>query len=62
MGQIMSKAVAQQKTALVFGGSRGIGAAAARRLAREGFSVALTYVSQPDRAREVAGEIEANGG
>jgi 3-oxoacyl-[acyl-carrier protein] reductase len=34
--------------ALVFGGSRGIGAAAAKRLAEDGFRVALTYVARPD--------------
>jgi len=50
------------RTALVFGGSRGIGAAAARRLAADGFSVALTYVSQPDKANDVVAEIEAAGG
>ena len=38
------------KVAMVFGGSRGIGAAAARRLAREGADVGLTYVSAPDKA------------
>lgn len=50
------------KVAFVTGGSRGIGAAIAKRLAREGAKVALTYVSAPDRARDVVGEIEAAGG
>ena len=48
--------------ALVFGGSRGIGAAVAQRLAREGHAVALTYVSRPDKAAEVVAAIEAEGG
>jgi len=48
--------------AIVFGGSRGIGAAIARRLAREGHAVALTYVSRPDRAAEVVEKIRAEGG
>jgi 3-oxoacyl-[acyl-carrier protein] reductase len=37
------------KVAIVFGGSRGIGGAIASRLAQDGFDVALTYVSRPDR-------------
>ncbi len=52
----------RQRTALVFGGSRGIGAAAALRLAKDGFAVALTYVSRPDKAAAVVAEIEALGG
>jgi len=48
--------------ALVFGGSRGIGAAISRRLAREGHPVALTYVSRPDKADEVVAAIHAEGG
>lgn len=53
---------APHKVALVFGGSRGIGAATARRLAREGHAVALTYVSRPDKAADVVAAIEADGG
>jgi 3-oxoacyl-[acyl-carrier protein] reductase len=49
------------KAALVFGGSRGIGAAAARRLAQEGADVALTYVSAPQRAAETVAAIEGVG-
>ena len=50
------------KVAIVFGGSRGIGAAAARRLAREGANVALTYVSAPDKAVDTVRAIEEEGG
>jgi len=50
------------RTALVFGGSRGIGAAIARRLAREGYRVALTYASRADKAAEVVAAIQAHGG
>ncbi|MEU2439581.1 SDR family oxidoreductase [Streptomyces rubradiris] len=47
--------------ALVTGGSRGIGAATARRLAREGADVALTYVRDKDAADAVVRDIEALG-
>jgi 3-oxoacyl-[acyl-carrier protein] reductase len=49
------------KTALVTGGSRGIGAAIVKRLASEGAHVALTYSSSPDRAEEVAKAARALG-
>ena len=50
------------KVALVTGGSRGIGAAIARRLAAAGAAVALTYVSAADKAQAVAKQIDADGG
>lgn len=50
------------KVAFVQGGSRGIGAAIAKRLARDGAAVALTYASSADKAQEVVQEIEAAGG
>ncbi|WP_030323880.1 SDR family NAD(P)-dependent oxidoreductase [Streptomyces flavochromogenes] len=46
---------------LVTGGSRGIGAATAVRLAREGADVAFTYVQDEVRAKKVAARIEATG-
>ncbi|MFE5814445.1 3-oxoacyl-ACP reductase family protein [Streptomyces sp. NPDC056479] len=49
------------KVALVTGGSRGIGAATAVRLAREGADVAVTYVNGKDAADEVVRAIEALG-
>ncbi len=50
------------KTALVTGGSRGIGKGIAFALAKQGFQVFLTYVSKPEEAENVAKEICAAGG
>ena len=50
------------KVALVTGGSRGIGAAIAKRLARDGAAVAITYAHAQQKADEVVHAIEAAGG
>ncbi|MFH8294324.1 3-oxoacyl-ACP reductase family protein [Streptomyces sp. NPDC018059] len=49
------------RTALVTGGSRGMGAAIALRLAQEGADVAITYVHSEAAAQEVVAKIEATG-
>ncbi|WP_188188472.1 3-oxoacyl-ACP reductase family protein [Nonomuraea sp. SYSU D8015] len=50
------------KVALVTGGSRGIGAAIVRRLARDGARVAFTYSSTKDHAEALVEEITITGG
>ncbi|MEV7773691.1 SDR family oxidoreductase [Kitasatospora sp. NPDC086791] len=54
-------AVSERKVALVTGGSRGIGAAVALRLAEDGVDVVLTYQGGAERAEEVAAKITAMG-
>ncbi len=57
----MPKALAD-KVAIVTGGSRGIGAEIAKRLAAEGAAVAITYTRGADAAASVVAAIEQAGG
>ncbi|MGA7809888.1 SDR family NAD(P)-dependent oxidoreductase [Bradyrhizobium sp.] len=52
----------ENKVAFVSGGSRGIGAAIAKRLAADGARVAITYAKGADAAAEVVKTIEGAGG
>src|SRR6516165_10700626 len=49
------------KVALVTGGSRGIGAAAALALAKAGANIAVNYRSRNDEAQQVCSRIRASG-
>ena len=51
-----------RRTAVITGGSRGIGAATARELAGRGFDVAFTYRNKAARADEVATDVMRAGG
>jgi 3-oxoacyl-[acyl-carrier protein] reductase len=57
----MSKKL-EGKIALITGGSRGIGAGIAKRLAADGANVAITYTKGADAAVAVVKEIEGAGG
>jgi 3-oxoacyl-[acyl-carrier protein] reductase len=58
----MNELELQNRTALVTGGSRGIGRACCELLAAAGAKVAVNYRSNADAAREVVAEITATGG
>jgi glucose 1-dehydrogenase len=54
--------MAQQKVAIVTGGSLGIGAAIVRRLAHDGYAVTLDYHTHSDAANVIEQEITNAGG
>ena len=51
----------EKATAVVTGGSRGIGAAAVRALARDGFHVGINYLSSAEKALALAAETVDSG-
>jgi 3-oxoacyl-[acyl-carrier protein] reductase len=51
----------KNKVVFITGGSRGIGAGIAKRMAAEGADVVITYVSAAEHAQQVTDEIKKNG-
>ena len=52
----------RDQVALVTAGSRGIGRAAAQRLAQRGAAVCINYAAHADKANELVGQITRAGG
>jgi NAD(P)-dependent dehydrogenase (short-subunit alcohol dehydrogenase family) len=50
------------ESAIVTGGAGGVGRPVAKRLARDGFCIAVNYSGNPDKAQQVATEIKSAGG
>lgn len=51
----------ERKTAFITGGSRGIGRAIARRLAKDGFNIVINYSKSDRSAEEVVREVKEYG-
>jgi len=58
---VNAPALLKNKNVLVTGGSRGIGAGIARRLAQDGARIALTYVSRKEEAEAVLKDLPGSG-
>lgn len=52
----------EKRTAIITGGSRGIGAAIAAKLAQNGIDVVINYSSDSEAATRVVGDIQSSGG